>query len=59
MGKQIGYRWYEKFIVQVQSKISEKNFIIFSAVLVGLSSALAAVVLKSLVFLARKSETIG
>jgi CIC family chloride channel protein len=50
MGKQIGYRWYEKFIVHVQNKISEKNFIIFSAVLVGLSSALAAVVLKSLVF---------
>jgi chloride channel protein, CIC family len=50
MGKQIGYKWYEKFIVGVQDRISEKNFIIFSAVLVGLTSALAAIVLKALVF---------
>ena len=50
MSKKSGYRWYEKFIVHVKNRLSEKNFIIFSAVLVGLSSALVAVVLKSVVF---------
>lgn len=50
MPKQIYYKWYEKFIVKIRNKLSDKNFIIFSSVLVGLTSAIAAILLKYVVF---------
>ena len=43
-------RLYERMIAYLQSKLNERQFLIFSSVLVGISSALAAILLKELVF---------
>ena len=44
----------EKLINWIHEKTNEKQFLIFSSVLVGLSAGFAAVILKSFVFFIRQ-----
>ena len=46
--------YIEKSINWIHEKTNEKQFLIFSSVLVGLSAGLAAVIIKSFVFIIRQ-----
>jgi len=48
---------YEHFIFWIKGKLSAKQFLIFSSIMVGLSAGLAAVLLKMLVHYIRKGIT--
>lgn len=50
MQKNINYIFLERIILQIKESLSQKNFILFSAVLVGLSSGALAILLKLFVF---------
>jgi chloride channel protein, CIC family len=48
--RSLGYRYIERLLNWLHDKLSEKQFLIISSALVGISSGIAAVILKSFVY---------